>query len=983
MPKATRKKKLKAEDFRKSKLKVGKKKPLPTNQTDVSFRSQAIVVPSQSILDEKASSDLVNSRKQSLKDIIVQLKHYNAQTRKDALVGIKDLQNRHPEALHAHLSTLFDALSRLLVDDDGNVRKTLLSFLKELMPTVPKGHFRPFMSLLMAYTCSAMTHISEDIRLDGLKFLRIWQDNYPALIATYADKVIPNFLSMLSTGSKSQSSSSIGTGSSLLVNPRSQLGSAKSRVDVLDSLHRFLQLVLQTGNDTWWFLAMSIGSEASASTDQAPEFVACQPRGLVIHGWSEVLGGPHHARSSLRESDHLDLFTATSTSAPHDRLVIDHGGKGESVVRNLYDLAEFDQLKAFTDVIMPVLVDIWLEASPTAFSAGSITLSPALSVMHTVLRMTNLIWRALLFTEKACLQKRADSGWVDSWLTTISKHFAAHFPFGGSNFSLRDKQVDTVLQDMNILFCEILSHFLLGGQSSKPEGVFQWRDRMFEYVLELFDGKKTMDRSPRTPATIVSLTNQQLEATYPVLWTLLNTLDSVECADLMRAFLRNATSVTDPRSARRSFTFICKILKLQNHLQYIGKFKVSANEQLSDIIQKWLLGLPKKLWQLKISDQAFSKDIIDMLAYSLRDDLCGFASDQAFTSGLQTAIIPLFQVTTAKGPLFGPFVDSSPTVQHAAVSLLYYLPAWPDKLVRGVATCMTNFSVSADVVCQTLEVLGCRQNRPAACLPLEVYASILITIGIVGHVTSELAALQTQCISNHPSRRMMIIYGRNEVIQAKLRKKELNADDFWKRRLAITQRALILLSHPSIDGALFVPALQELMMQALPVDTYYGIASAIHCIVKSVALTDLVSVQMTADISRALIAAMEMNYISGDSHQNRETFVHCFHISSVLLLQFPDLGSSLIKMVSTNIQESTRVSADRPPANEICATVKVITRLILGNEQLREQVLRGVDSLKELRVMATTLKDFVKHSERVGTEMLKEEIEMLCRFLGL
>ncbi|KND03679.1 uncharacterized protein SPPG_01147 [Spizellomyces punctatus DAOM BR117] len=980
MPKATRKKKLKAEDFRKTKLKVGKKKPPATNQTDVSFRSQAIVVPSQSIIDEKASSDLVNSRKQSLKDIIVQLKHYNAQTRKDALVGIKDLHNRHPEALHAHLSTLLDALSKLLVDDDGNVRKTLLSFLKDLMPTIPKGHFRPFMSLLMAYTCSAMTHISEDIRLDGLRFLRIWQDNYPDLIATYADKVIPNFLSMLSTGGKSQSSSSIGTGSSLLVNPRSQLGSAKSRVDVLDSLHRFLQLVLETGNDTWWFLAMSTRSEDSASTDQAPEFVAYQPRGLVIHGWSEVLGRPHHARSSLRESDHLDLFTATSTSAPHDRLVIDHGGKGENVVRNLYDLAEFDQLKAFTDVIMPVLVDIWLEASPTAFSAGSITLSPALSVMHTVLRMTNLIWRALLFTEK----KRADSGWVDSWLTTISKHFAVHFPFGSSNFSLREKQVDTVLQDMNILFCEILSHFLLGGQSSKPEGAFHWRDRMFEYVLELFDGKKTMDRSPRTPATIVSLTNQQLEATYPVLWTLLNTLDSGECADLMRAFLRNAQLLTDLRSARRSFTFICKILKLQDRRQYIGKFKVSANEQLYDIIQKWLLGLPKKLWQLKISDQAFSKDIIDMLAYTLRNDLCGFASDKAFTSGLQTAIIPFFQVTTAKGPLFGPFVDSSPTVQHAAVALLYYLPAWPDKLIRGVATCVTNFSVSADIVGQTLEILGRRQNQPATCLPLEVYASILITVGIVGHVTSEMAALQTQDVSKHPSGRMMIIRGRNEVIEAKLRKKEINADDFWKRRLAITQRALTLLSHPSIDGALFVPALQELMqMQALPVDTYYGIASAIHCIAKSAALSNLVSVQITADISRALIATMEMNYVSGDFHQNRETFVHCFQISSLLLLQLPDLASSVIKMVSTNIQERTRVSADQPSANEICATFKVMTRLILGNEQLRDQVMGGVDSLKELRLMATTLKDLAKRSEKVGTEMLKEEIEMLCRLLGL
>ena len=35
-----------------------------------------------------------------------------------------------------------------------------------------------------------MTHITEDIRLDGLKFLRIWVDLYPSLVVTYADKVL-------------------------------------------------------------------------------------------------------------------------------------------------------------------------------------------------------------------------------------------------------------------------------------------------------------------------------------------------------------------------------------------------------------------------------------------------------------------------------------------------------------------------------------------------------------------------------------------------------------------------------------------------------------------------------------------------------------------------------------------------------------------------------------------------------------------------
>lgn len=32
----------------------------------------------------------------------------------------------------------------------------------------------PFLPLLIVYTCSAMTHILEDIREDALKFMDIW-----------------------------------------------------------------------------------------------------------------------------------------------------------------------------------------------------------------------------------------------------------------------------------------------------------------------------------------------------------------------------------------------------------------------------------------------------------------------------------------------------------------------------------------------------------------------------------------------------------------------------------------------------------------------------------------------------------------------------------------------------------------------------------------------------------------------------------------
>ncbi|KAJ3023884.1 Testis-expressed sequence 10 protein [Thoreauomyces humboldtii] len=173
MPKAMRRKKLKAADFQKKNFKVGKKIAPAANDTEASFKSQAIVVPTQKLGEAKPASELVNSRNQSLRDLIIQLRHYSAQSRKDALSGMRDLQNHQPDAFRKQLSLVFEASAPVMVDEEMSVRKSLVALYKDFVPTVTKEHVRPFMALIMAYTCAAMTHISEHIRLDGLKFLTI------------------------------------------------------------------------------------------------------------------------------------------------------------------------------------------------------------------------------------------------------------------------------------------------------------------------------------------------------------------------------------------------------------------------------------------------------------------------------------------------------------------------------------------------------------------------------------------------------------------------------------------------------------------------------------------------------------------------------------------------------------------------------------------------------------------------------------------
>ncbi|KAJ3490534.1 hypothetical protein NLI96_g1373 [Meripilus lineatus] len=83
MPKSSKKKKDKAADFSKAKLKLGKGKQTPSNAVDTSFKARSIALPNQRLAREDTSETPTTKRKLSFDDLLGHLKHYNSSTRKD------------------------------------------------------------------------------------------------------------------------------------------------------------------------------------------------------------------------------------------------------------------------------------------------------------------------------------------------------------------------------------------------------------------------------------------------------------------------------------------------------------------------------------------------------------------------------------------------------------------------------------------------------------------------------------------------------------------------------------------------------------------------------------------------------------------------------------------------------------------------------------------------------------------------------------
>ncbi len=110
-------------DFKKIKRKVGKKIPNAASHTNTNFKSSKIVIPDQSVLEEK-SGQVTTKRNLSLADLLTQLAHYSAAVRKQALLGFRELFSSHPAILATELGAVMSKFPKGLIDEDRSVRGT-------------------------------------------------------------------------------------------------------------------------------------------------------------------------------------------------------------------------------------------------------------------------------------------------------------------------------------------------------------------------------------------------------------------------------------------------------------------------------------------------------------------------------------------------------------------------------------------------------------------------------------------------------------------------------------------------------------------------------------------------------------------------------------------------------------------------------------------------------------------------------------------
>lgn len=188
-------------DFKKYKHKVGRKLPPPKNATNTEIKSKAIVLPEQSMASERTGM-AVNKRGLTLRELLQQTGHYNANVRRAALNGIKDIVVKHPTELKLHKVAIIEKLQERICDTDKVVRESLYNILQSLIfPSLKEDNtisVRSTLFLLMANILNGTTHLSVEIQLMAFRFLELVVLNFPSSFSSYAEQTFNNFVAVLS-----------------------------------------------------------------------------------------------------------------------------------------------------------------------------------------------------------------------------------------------------------------------------------------------------------------------------------------------------------------------------------------------------------------------------------------------------------------------------------------------------------------------------------------------------------------------------------------------------------------------------------------------------------------------------------------------------------------------------------------------------------------------------------------------------------------
>ncbi|KAF5390285.1 hypothetical protein D9757_002858 [Collybiopsis confluens] len=669
MPKSSKRRKEKAADFTKAKLKLGKGKQTPSNAIDTSFKAHSIALPYQSISAVKQDGTPTTRRKLSLEDLLVNIKHHNSGTRKDAIFGLRELLDTHWELIDSSLPTIINTTVRNIGDEDMSVRKALLSFYSWLIPRIPRDDLVPHTPLILLFTTSAQTHIFPEIRIDAVRFLNIFLEHFPSSIVqswdsasdSHGSRVLEGYLGVLSAGTVTGDSE----GPPVATSTASVMLTPGSKLVVLQSLARFLKAAPEISSvssslsspDNAWFLSSHFST---------PEAYATFNKLLQPSSQIQLSNSKTWHPEMDPESDNIPISSSlVNLTGPFSIDLRDLSDNLVSMCKNFDESASPSGIGRSFAVrlaksLHSTLVSVFLDCAPAVFSPSATPVETDMALVFTVVSVTSTLYGKII-------QDAIPAPSAVEELRTFLGYMTPFFPFYPSGRRDVKDKIEQIFQDLNLMYCNLTSRLVLASQtesSSSQTNILandsSQANRVYDYVLQLLRGQALALDSQ----IVRTLSPAAYNSLLPTLWSLINYSGRnqeylVRSGDVLLATLEHAVKSGSKSAVKRSsFDFVARLVLLETDASYRGAFRLGVNADVDRALEEWITHLPQVLWELGASNATTSETIVLFLLRMLqrRSPLV----HERTLASLQTRMAPYFFINhPTRGALLGPHAKLS------------------------------------------------------------------------------------------------------------------------------------------------------------------------------------------------------------------------------------------------------------------------------------------------------------------------------------
>ncbi|KAI0348476.1 hypothetical protein BDW22DRAFT_1424636 [Trametopsis cervina] len=676
MPRSSKAKKEKAADFSKAKLKLGKGKQTPNNAVDTSFKARSITLPSQSIANtnEKDARAPTTRRKLTFEDLMVHLKHYNSGTRKDAILGLRELFEVHPETMVSSLTPLLNGCVRLIADEDASVRKGLLSFFSWLLRRVPRDDLIPHAQLLLLFTTSAQTHIFPEIRIDAIRWLDLLLEVIPDVVVEgwaqgsngHGRRVLEGYLGVLNAGTAYNESGDKNTIQA--TSTASVVLSSASKLVILKSLLSFLSNALSPRSNhpsssepqMAWFMSSAFASTGAYKAFDSLLLPRNRTPDMMNVMWQESVNATQDETGLLTAEFATERLTSSWSLGELNDIDISNMPISDSAPESSTGVRmESAYLEHLARTLQPTLVATFLDCAPAVFSPSTTPPDVELQTVCAVASITRCLYGAITLDS----QRTPDT--LIGNLRALVGHMATYFPFSvyWPIASRRDIKVEQALQDLNLVFCELSSFLVVGAPSSRAVSKRSAKRRAFSvptmdvppahidsvrnYVVKTLRGGISEQTISMNVASYTSL--------LPTVWALLNDTVPDHASEVLRAVIEHALR-SSPSSAVKQNTieFLGRLILLETESEYRGRFRLSPQLGVHKLVEEWLTQLPRTLWELG-SQNLHTTEVILRLLLRLTQRRPVHLTPTISTS-ISARLIPFFIIHhSTRGSLPGPF----------------------------------------------------------------------------------------------------------------------------------------------------------------------------------------------------------------------------------------------------------------------------------------------------------------------------------------